>query len=76
MGQRAESTGHGDRRSKLIGKRNCNQSKTRLGRSRVLLLFSSDGFKKSWIFSFSGFPPVPSLGQALRGNDNKTINIE
>jgi len=34
-----------------------------------------DGFVKSRIFPFSGFPPLPSLGQALRGNDNKSINI-
>jgi len=34
-----------------------------------------DGFVKSLIFPFSGFPPLPSQGQALRGNDNKAMNI-
>jgi hypothetical protein len=47
---------------KLIVKKIFNQRKTRLGSSRVFL--------------FSGFPPLPSLGQALRGNDIKTINIK
>jgi hypothetical protein len=59
---------HGGRRSKLIDKRIFNQSKTRLGRSRVFLLFSSVGFVKSWIFSF--------LNSRLRGNDIKTHNID
>ena len=47
---------------KLIVKKICNQRKTRLSSSRVFL--------------FSGFPPLPSLGQALRGNDGYCIYLK